>query len=320
MTRQELSTTILCSTLAVVLCLSCYSADVRMGMGEGEGVRLSYRIVGNGKPLIVIHDGPGYEKTLMYPGFDGLRSEVRVIYYDQRGCGRSAPLSPTTSLSIDDNIADLEALRRYFYLDRFSIAAHGWGAVIALEYARRYEQHIDSIILITPISPFSPDPEIDSIVEKLPPEGKEAVVMAVNDPRISMLERRKRIMKAVMPALFYDRHALGKVDLGEVRYSPDVSIRLSDELKTLDLFPVLGEIGIPTLVVVGRHDISIPVRDQMAYADGISTASAIVFNSSGHFPFLEEPAFFMTVVKEFLSKKRIPALVSADTVGSEPKN
>ncbi len=280
-------------------------------MGDGDGVGLSYRIVGKGNPLVVIHDGPGYEKSLMYRGFDKLGSDLRVIYYDQRGCGRSEPLSPVTSSTIADNIEDLEALRRYLHLEKFSIAAHGWGAVIALEYARKYQERIDSIVLLTPMSPFSPQPHDETILDKLPAQVQESVAEILSQPTMTMLERKERIMRLVMPSLFYRAEASRSVDFRRLRYSPDVNVRLSDELGSLNLFPVLGEITVPTLVVIGRHDITTPVRDQMAYADGIRSASAVVFNDSGHFPFVEEHAFFMTVVKEFLLHGRIPALVHA---------
>jgi proline iminopeptidase len=282
-----------------------------MGMGDGSGVRLSYRIVGKGSPLVVIHDGPGYEKSLMYAAFDGLASDLRIIYYDQRGCGRSEPLSPVISSTIADNIEDLEALRRYFHLGKFSIAAHGWGAVIALEYARKYQEFVESIVLITPISPFSPGPRDETMLDKLPAEVQQSVAEVLNQPTMSMLERKERILRLVMPSLFYRPEAARAVNLRRLRYSPEVNIRLSDELGSLDLFRVLGEITVPTLVVVGRHDITTPVRDQMAYADGIRSASAVVFNESGHFPFVEERAFFMNVIREFLLQGRIPALVHA---------
>jgi proline iminopeptidase len=282
-----------------------------MGIGDGDGVGLSYRIVGDGSPLVVIHDGPGYEKSLMYGGFDKLGSDLRVIYYDQRGCGRSEPLSPVTSSTIADNIEDLESLRRYFHLKKFSIAAHGWGAVIALEYARKYQEYIDSIVLLTPISPFAPQPHEDTMLDKLPAKVQQSVAEVMSQPTMTILERKERIMKLVMPSLFYRPEASRSVNFRRLRFSADVNIRLSDELGRLNLFPVLGEIKVPTLVVIGRHDLTTPVRDQMAYADGIRSASAVVFNNSGHFPFVEEQAFFMNVVREFLLKGRIPALVQA---------
>lgn len=281
-------------------------------MGDGDGVRLSYRIVGKGKALVVIHGGPGYEKSLMYHGFDELASDLRIIYYDQRGCGRSEPLTPMTSVTIADNVEDLEALRRYLHLEKMSIAAHGWGAVIALEYARKYRRYIDSIVLITPISPFLPGPALESIIDRLPAEARDEIFEIYNHPTISILEKRERVMKLILPHLFYRQEALEHVDLSTLRLAADVNVRMGADLKSLDLFPVLGEIDAPTLVVVGRHDMATPVRDQMAYADGIRTSSAIVFNHSGHFPFLEEHPLFISVAKGFLLHGSLPALVRAD--------
>lgn len=294
-----------------MLAVSCYHMDVRMGMGEGNGVGLSYRIVGEGPPLVVIHDGPGYEKMLMYPGFDDLARDMKVIYYDQRGCGRSEELTPLESLTLADNVEDLEALRQYFRLDTFSIAAHGWGAVIALEYVRKYEEFVNGVMLITPISPFAPEPTHDTVLDNLPRRARIAVFDVLNHPTMSMVERRERLMRLVLPSLFYNGKAAGLIRARQLRYAADVNIRLSDELKTLDMFPVLDEITLPTLVIIGRHDISTPVRDQMAYADGIRSASAVVFNDSGHFPFLEERSFFLSVAREFILHNRIPALVKA---------
>lgn len=142
----------ICLPTFLTVVLTCSPPDVRVGMGEGDGVKLSYRIIGTGKPLVVIHDGPGYEKSIMFGGFDALRPDMKIVYYDQRGCGRSEPLAANTSLRIWDNVRDLENLRRYFHFRKMSVAAHGWGAVIALEYARTYPKHVESIILVVPIS------------------------------------------------------------------------------------------------------------------------------------------------------------------------
>ncbi|MFZ1948272.1 MAG: alpha/beta hydrolase [bacterium] len=293
------------------LALSCSPPDVRMGMAPTDTVKLSYRIIGKGKPLVVIHDGPGYEKSMLYKGFDGLSPQMRVIYYDQRGCGRSEPVAPTVPLSVEDNVRDLEHLRSYLRLRKMSLAAHGWGAVIALEYARAYPRHVESIILIAPMSPFEPDPEFENVIEKLPPEARERIEAALEDPTASMLERRETIMRETLPSLFFRKEAAEEIRFDTVVLAPDVNLRLGPDIKTLDLFTVLGEVPQPALVIVGRHDISSAVRDQIAYADGMKQADAVVFNGSGHFPFLEENAFFLNLVRAFLRDGSVPTLASA---------
>jgi len=294
-----------------ILLMSCSNPDVRLGMGDGEGVRLSYRTIGKGPPVVVIHDGPGFEKSLMYGGFDPLRSDLRVIYYDQRGCGRSQPLSPVMPATVEANVEDLEALRRYFHLPQMSLAAHGWGAVIAIEYARKYGKYLDSMILITPLSPFSPGPRLERVSDALSVEDRHRLFQITNHPQLSMLEKRESMMRMLVPLLFHRKQGLDYVNLDEIRFAPDVNIRVNEDLKSMELLRQLPAVLVPTLVIVSRNDILTPMMDQMAYADGIRSSSAIVFNDSGHFPFLEERELFINVAKEFLLHRELPTLVQA---------
>jgi proline iminopeptidase len=298
--------------LLAVLVLSCSARDIRMGMADGSASRLSYRVVGQGDVLMVIHDGPGGEKSLMYEGFDGMGDRLRVVYYDQRGCGRSEPLAADESCTIEDNVDDLEALRSFLHLKRFSIAAHGWGAVIAVEYARKYPEYVKAIVLVTPVSPHEPGFHIDELVRRLPEEGQRKVQAVLDNPFASMLEKREHLVRVVLPMLFYDSRVRERVNLDELRYSPDVDSRISAELKSFDLYGRLGSVSTPTLIIAGRHDMLTPLAEQMAYVDGISTSQAVVFNDSGHFPFLEEKAAFTTQVENFVSRLTIPSLASLE--------
>ena len=311
MKSSKLPVCLLISAFVGILIVSCSNPDVRLGVGDGDGVRLSYRAIGKGPAVVVIHDGPGFEKSLMYGGFDQLASDLRIIYYDQRGCGRSQTLSPVIPSTVKANVEDLEALRRYFHLPRMSIAAHGWGAVVALEYVRKYAKYVDSIILITPISPFLPGPRLERIVDALPAEDRQRILQVTNHPTLSILEKREGMMRVIMPLLFHRQEGLEYVNLDELRYSPDVSIRLSQDLKSFNILRLLSDVNVPTLIVVGRNDILTPMMDQMAYADGIGSSCAIVFNDSGHFPFLEERKLFNSVAKEFFLHGQLPALVWA---------
>jgi proline iminopeptidase len=303
---------LLLSSVIGMLIVSCSNPDVRLGIGDGDGVRLSYRSIGKGPPVVVIHDGPGFEKSLMYGGFDPLASDLRIIYYDQRGCGRSQALSPVIPSTVEANVDDLEALRRYLHLPSMSLAGHGWGAVLAVEYARKYAKYVDSMILITPMSPFSPEPRLERVADALSAEDRQRILQVTNHPTMSLLDKREGMMRVIMPLLFYRKEGLEYVNLNEIRYAPDVSIRLSEDLKSLDILRLLSMVEVPTLVMVGRNDILTPMMDQMAYADGIRTSSAIVFNESGHFPFLEERKLFTNVAKEFFLHRQLPTLVWAE--------
>lgn len=295
--------------LVTLTCTNCSRVDVRIGNTKASDVRLAYRSVGKGLPLVVIHDGPGYDKSLLYPGFDSLADEMQVIYYDQRGCGNSEPLTPHTPLTISDNVEDLEWLRKQLGLAKIAIAAHGWGAVIAVNYALKYGEFVEAMILVTPISPFRPDLLGKNILDKLPANARVEVLDLISNPSLSLLEKRERIMRQVLYSLSHRPNNQIKTLIRNAKLSPDVNLRLGSELASMDLFPILNQVDTPSLVIVGRYDLMTPMRDQMAYADELQSCVAVVFNNSGHFPFLEEPRFFVSVVKDFLIRNRIPALV-----------
>src|SRR3989337_991714 len=78
---------------------------------EIDGVSLFERRIGSGPPTVVLHGGPGAHHDYLLPGFDALARGRELIYYDQRGGGRS-PVSRDTPVGWKEQVADLEELRR----------------------------------------------------------------------------------------------------------------------------------------------------------------------------------------------------------------
>ena len=75
-----------------------------------RGVELFVRRVGQGPPTVVLHGGPGAHHDYLLPGFDALADGRELIYYDQRGGGRS-PVPRDVAVGWTEQVADLEALR-----------------------------------------------------------------------------------------------------------------------------------------------------------------------------------------------------------------
>jgi proline iminopeptidase len=124
------------------------------GMLEvGDGNLVYWEICGNpgGKPAVVLHGGPGsgcstWHRRLFDP------SAYRVVLFDQRGCGRSAPhaSAPDTDLASNNTsnlIADIELLRQHLDVDRWLVFGGSWGSTLALAYAERYPDRVTEIIL-----------------------------------------------------------------------------------------------------------------------------------------------------------------------------
>ena len=98
-----------------------------------------------GKPVVVLHGGPG--GGIQHSVLDFFGPKWRVILYDQRGCGRSTPSLSLRHNTTWDLVADLERLRTHLGLDSWTVFGGSWGTTLALAYASKHAGHVDAMIL-----------------------------------------------------------------------------------------------------------------------------------------------------------------------------
>lgn len=116
-----------------------------------DGISLWYKAAGNasGPTLVYVHGGPcfgslDFEKS----AGPALERSARVVYFDQRGCGRSAAGGTEANLTMAANVEDLERLRRHFGLERLNLVAHSAGGWVAVEYAKRHPERVGRLVLV----------------------------------------------------------------------------------------------------------------------------------------------------------------------------
>jgi proline iminopeptidase len=102
------------------------------------GADLYSREIGKGTAILVLHGGPDFDHSYLLPELDRLSDSYRLIYYDQRGRGRSAEGVRPEDVTLASDIADMEKMREHFNLNSMVLLGHSWGTVLALEYAVRY--------------------------------------------------------------------------------------------------------------------------------------------------------------------------------------
>ncbi|PYP03203.1 MAG: hypothetical protein DMD25_02530 [Gemmatimonadetes bacterium] len=116
---------------------------------ELNGVRLYTRRVGHGPPVVVLHGGPGAHHDYLLPQYDHLTEGGRaLLYYDQRGGGRS-PVPRDVPVGWREHVADLEALRGHWELDRLTVIGYSWGGLLALLYALEHPDRIARLALVS---------------------------------------------------------------------------------------------------------------------------------------------------------------------------
>jgi proline iminopeptidase len=120
----------------------------------GDGNRIHWEARGNpdGRPVLVVHGGPGSGKPRgAHKRFD---PEVfKIVLFDQRGCGGSEPhaVDPATNMAHNTTehlLADMEALREHLGIDRWLLYGGSWASTLILAYAQRHPERVIGIILV----------------------------------------------------------------------------------------------------------------------------------------------------------------------------
>lgn len=115
-------------------------------VGDGHKVYVEQSGRRDGKPVVVLHGGPGGGcSPAMRRYFDP--SVYRVILFDQRGCGRSRPHASVENNTTWHLVADIERIRALLEIDRWTVFGGSWGATLALIYAQSHPDAVSHLIL-----------------------------------------------------------------------------------------------------------------------------------------------------------------------------
>jgi proline-specific peptidase len=276
------------------------------------GGRVWYRIVGDGGiPLLCLHGGPGMSHDYIATLGD-LADRRAVIFYDQLGCGRSERPDDTSLWTLERSVAEVAAVREALGLDRFHLFGNSWGGWLALQYVLDQQPPLVSLtISSSPPSVERAVREMNELRRQLPAD----VQRVLDDHEARQFFDCPEYTAAIM--VFYKRHlcrleqwpqgveqALGP-GFGSGPYltmwGPSEFGPVIGNLNGWDVTDRLGEIGLPTLLTVGRHDEMWP--SHMQDMQGLMPdAELVVFEESSHMAFVEEREAYMATMNRFLDR------------------
>lgn len=316
------------SILFVILSL-CTAATSQTGEpAEGyfvtpDNVKIFYKIEGRGKEtLVAVHGGPGNSLESIRPDFKPLARGRRVIYYDQRGQGRSELLSDGTKLGYEQHVADLEALRVHFKLDRMTLIGNSWGGLLISLYALAHPDRVERMVLDSPASPSlglkdDMDDEVARRMAKLyTPEqlahlrtiGRPDAWLKAKDPTPICREFYHAVLTVYTYSQTLEGNFKGDVCAGgaeSVRQQPTTRAHVWRSLGDYNLMPKLGVVKAPVLVIHGAADV-IPLKSSEFWAFGYPNARLLVIEKVGHIAQVEAPEIFFPAIDTFL-KGSFPA-------------
>jgi proline iminopeptidase len=277
----------------------------RQGMLSLESARIFYEVVGQGDPIVVVHGGPGLDHSYLQPGLDALAIRNTLIYYDQRGTGRSVAALDSTAINLDAFISDIDAIRQAHGYERVSILAHSWGALLGIEYAARHPQAVSGLILMNPVEPgsrFRAQLAQRETAARTPEDSTELATLrsmegfTARDP--ATLSQVYRVM---FRQTLRDRARVEELELdlaeSTAKNGPDVARLIGTSIGELDWWDRLATIQTPTLVLHGRYD-AIPYAMSQTLAAAFPNGRVVVLES-GHFPYVEARDALLSAVSSF---------------------
>jgi proline iminopeptidase len=275
-------------------------------------VDIHYRTIGEGPVLFLVSPGWGVASGYLQRAFSSLTKHLRLVFIDTRGSGLSGrPADPMRMGSVD-MANDLEALRAHFGLSEISILGHSNSGAIALAYAARYPDRVSKLVLIdSQVLGFSATADTQRILQNraTDPRFKEATRIVSTffagqmNPAASDSSLEAFIAQ-VLPLYLHSPEKslpLAQKQLsGPISSYAFVSQFAADAAFPIDQTKSLGTIRAKALIMVGRHDYICPVALSERLHKGIPESRLVIFEESGHLPWLEEPNAFFSELERFL--------------------
>ncbi|HTP79380.1 MAG TPA: alpha/beta fold hydrolase [Bacteroidota bacterium] len=278
------------------------------GLVEVNGTRLFVRTMGQGPSILFLHGGPGLDHSYFLPQMGRLARHHRLIFFDQRGCGRSSVDVDSSSINMKTFVADIEALRKKANLGRMNLLGHSWGGLLAMYYASQYPQNLATLVLLntTPASTKARNASFAVMQNRTTPEDSIALAGIVSTP--AFRQRNPATMaiffRLLFKGTFCDRRYADSLTFAFSENLPKTSalmkfLVLDPSATTYDLTQDLDRISCPTLILGGDCDLASNDALEEIHSH-IKESQVIVFRNAGHFPYIEAPDSFFPAVERFL--------------------
>ncbi len=264
------------------------------------GATITADRAGSGPAVVLIHAGI-CDRTMWDEPFAALSNRFDVIRYDIRGMGDSTP-DPGADDTPFSHHGDLLALLDHFGVGRAALVGCSFGAGIALDTALAAPDRVSALVLVSARPAGFPwDPATIAEIQRLDELLEAGDIEAANAGEIRLwVVGPGRSPDAVDRAI---RDRVSAMNLAALRSEWDGA-----GLQPLDppAGTRLGEISVPTLIVVGDHDVPCFVSAADGLARGIPGSSLVHFAEAAHLPSMEDPARFITETTRFLEQAAHP--------------
>ncbi|BCG04324.1 3-oxoadipate enol-lactonase (plasmid) [Paraburkholderia sp. PGU19] len=252
-----------------------------------NGVDLSVSIEGKGPPLLFLH-GLGASGRVWSKEVESFKPYFTTVAIDARGHGESARPAHYT---LDDHIDDAAGVLDVLGMTDARVVGSSMGSYVAQGLAAKYPARIHSLVLVVPKC----HGETSSSARLIAEHADEFNGMTHD-------EQQEYLLKLSFgPYASEPTRATWISEERRFPLTPPEWASAAAALTGFDLRPALPRVKANTLVMSGRYDRLNTVQDGQACASLISDVEFVEMMRSGHFPNVEEPTLYITLLHEFLA-------------------
>lgn len=278
-----------------------------------DSVLLFYRVVGAGRDTaVVVHGGPGFGLESLAADLAPLARNRVLIFYDQRGGGRSTLLTDSARLTIADHVADLAAIVAHFRLTHPALIGHSWGAGLVVRYAARHAGSVGPLVLLEPVVPrIVPYYALfnEGLVARATPDELTAFAEASSAARLAVDPLAScRARSALLMRLWGGPDSVrGRVKANLCAMSANAYRAVQEHttpatnasLQSGDLRVAAAAITAPVLLVWGLADPT-PAAAIHEWEAGLRNVTVVPVAAAGHFAHAERPDVVLPAIESFL--------------------
>jgi len=273
--------------------------------------------MGRGEPVLFLHGGPGLPYGYLLPWMQPLARSHRLVFFDQRGVGRSDK-PEDGSYSVADIARDVDALRRSLRLGKVHLFGFSWGGALALEVAIRYPGSLRSLTVAEGFANTDAlNGRLQSWLADGPPESRVVVERCEHDGLFTADDRYtseyddavgkiypqnpERPPGSKPPDTFLEAMRNLSWDAYYAMWGRDGEFRITGTLAGWDALSRLSPLAMPVLLLVSRYGMW-TMKEADAVAKKVRDGRIVLFDHSGHLMFADEPDRFVHVMETFLRK------------------
>jgi proline iminopeptidase len=254
-------------------------------------------------PLLCINGGMLYGHSMLWPALSPLAQRRQIILYDQRGRGGSeAPADPGAA-SIEDDAADIPALRRALGVRRWDVLGHSWGGGIAMLATSLDHAGTRRLVTVDAVGPTNAWMPVlrDNVRARLPVAERESLDRITDrDLEHANPQLQAAYARIVYPAWFADAELARFFAPPKVTSDTGAAVLARLRRDGYDWRSRLRALSLPTLVIHGEED-ALPASVAAELTALMPRAQGQLIPHSGHMPFWEAPDVFFPIVDSFLA-------------------